>query len=304
MRIRRFISLILVSALCVTNINIAHSSSNPASINLTIHYQRTAGDYAGWELWLWRNLESGTDSDVNSSGTKFTGNDEFGQFVTLNISEMNKFDNIGFIVRKGEWLAKDIDSDRFVTRFSSDGKAEIWLRQGDPVVYYSKPSSALSKPITEEEKAAAEELARQAIYDAKKLTITCVKGKVTKKVIGDPPKCPSGYKNPQDVHLTFKAYSICELYKKDSRYWGVKLTDAGKTLSFLSVREEFPFELDESSVLDVDCALKVLKTPSFVKDQIESTRAIDGTQKAAWGKIKSFWNFDGKNGLTISFNTK
>jgi hypothetical protein len=216
---------------------------------------------------------------------------------------MDKYDNLGIIVRKGEWLAKDLDLDRFIDRFNSDGSAEIWLRQGDPVVYYSKPSPKTTNPLSEEDKAAAEELAAEAAQDAKKLTITCVKGKTKKKVTGDPPKCPSGYKNPLDAYLTFKAYSICQLYKKDSRYWGVKLTDAGKTLSFDSVRED-PIELSGGSFFDVECALTILKAPGFVKAQINSTRAIDGMRKATWGKISSYWTYHPNNGLDISFNTK
>jgi hypothetical protein len=293
----------LVGALCVTNLNIAHSSSNPATVKLTVHYQRAAADYSGWELWLWRNKISGTDSDVNKSGVKFTGDDSYGKLVTLDISDMDKYDNLGIIVRKGEWLAKDLDIDRFIDRFNSDGSAEIWLLQGDPVVYYSKPSTKTTSPLSEEDKAAAEELAAEAAQDAKKLNITCVKGKTKKKITGDPPKCPSGYKNPLDAYLTFKAYSFCQLYKKDSRYWGVKLTDAGKTLSFDSVRED-PVELSGGSFFDVECALTILKAPSFVKAQINSTRAIDGMRKATWGKISSYWTYHPNNGLDISFNTK
>lgn len=303
MRIRRFISFVMIGLLCFTNLNTAHSSNNPATVKLTVHYQRTAVDYSGWELWLWRNMVNGTDSDVNKSGVKFTGDDSYGKFVTLDISNMNTYDNIGIIVRKGEWLAKDLEIDRFIDRFNSDGTAEIWLRQGDPVVYYSKPSPALSNPTTEEDKAAAEELAKEAAQDAKKLTITCVKGKVKKKVKGDPPKCPSGYKNPLDAFLTFKAYSTCKLYKKDSRYWGVILSDAGKTLTFDSVRE-YTIELSGGSFSDVECALTLLKAPSFVKAQINSTRAIDGMRKATWGKISSYWTYHPDNGLDISFNTK
>ena len=303
MKIRRFISLMLVGTLCVTNLNIAYSSSNPATVKLTVHYQRTAADYSGWELWLWRNKISGTDSDVDKSGVKFTDDDSYGKLVTLDISDMDKYDNLGIIVRKGEWLAKDLDIDRFIDRFNSDGSTEIWLRQGDPVVYYSKPSPKTTNPLSEEDKAAAEELAAEAAQDAKKLTITCVKGKTKKKVTGDPPKCPSGYKNPLDAYLTFKAYSICQLYKKDSRYWGVKLTDAGKTLSFDSVRED-PIELSGGSFFDVECALTILKAPGFVKAQINSTRAIDGMRKATWGKISSYWTYHPNNGLDISFNTK
>jgi hypothetical protein len=88
MKIRRFISLMLVGTLCVTNLNIAYSSSNPATVKLTVHYQRTAADYSGWELWLWRNKISGTDSDVDKSGVKFTDDDSYGKLVTLDISDM------------------------------------------------------------------------------------------------------------------------------------------------------------------------------------------------------------------------
>ena len=48
-----------------------------------------------------------------------------------------------------------------------------------------------------EAKAAAELKAKQeaeAKAAAKKTTITCVKGKLTKKVTAIKPKCPSGYK--------------------------------------------------------------------------------------------------------------
>jgi hypothetical protein len=47
--------------------------------------------------------------------------------------------------------------------------------------------------------AAAKVIADKAVADkavavVKKTTITCVKGKLVKKVTGDKPKCPSGYK--------------------------------------------------------------------------------------------------------------
>jgi hypothetical protein len=103
--------------------------------------------------------------------------------------------------------------------------------------------------------------------------------------------------------LTFKAYSICQLYKKDSSYAGVTLTDGGKTLSFNSARE-FPYSLDAASLYDLECAYNILKVPGFVKAQIGSTRAIDGMRKATWGKISSFWTFHPDNGTDISFNSK
>jgi hypothetical protein len=45
-----------------------------------------------------------------------------------------------------------------------------------------------------EAKAAAEKLAAAKAAAQKKTTITCVKGKLIKKVTAAKPKCPSGYK--------------------------------------------------------------------------------------------------------------
>jgi hypothetical protein len=151
--------------------------------------------------------------------------------------------------------------------------------------------------------AAADRAAIQAAQDAKKLTITCIKGKVKKKITGETPKCPSGYKNPLDSYLTFKAYSNCKLYKKNSYIAGVKLSDGGKTLTFSNVGR-YDYSADSGNFLDVECALSVIKTPSFVTTQINSTRALDGLQKATWGKISSFWTYHPENGLNISFNSK
>ena len=45
-----------------------------------------------------------------------------------------------------------------------------------------------------EAKAAADKVVASKAATAKKITITCVKGKLTKKVIAVKPKCPNGYK--------------------------------------------------------------------------------------------------------------
>jgi hypothetical protein len=43
-------------------------------------------------------------------------------------------------------------------------------------------------------KAAADKAAVDKAAVAKKITITCIKGKLTKKVTAVKPKCPAGYK--------------------------------------------------------------------------------------------------------------
>ena len=153
------------------------------------------------------------------------------------------------------------------------------------------------------DKAAADRAAVQAAQDAKKLTITCQKGKVKKQITGESPKCPSGYKNPLDAFLTFKAFSSCKLYKKDLFFGGVALEDEGKTLTFSAVGK-YSYSSSAPTYSDIECALGVLKTPSFVKTQINTTRALDGMQKATWGKISALWTYHPDNGVNISFNSK
>ena len=173
------------------------------------------------------------------------------------------------------------------------------------------------KPMTQEEankrqaevdakaKRDLEEVAKleAAQLAAKKLTITCVKGKQTKKVTGDPPSCPAGYKNPSSSFATFQAFSNCGLYKMDAVLGGAQLRDGGRTLILDGVKD-FGSEFNSLSDYDYRCAAKVMKMPAYIESRVGSTRALDGIQTAQWGKISAFWNFHPDNGLDITFNTR
>ena len=130
----------ILTILAVGLPGVSHAA-NPETVKLTVHYQRVDADYTSWNLWLWKNMATGTDSDVNKAGVQFTGEDAYGKIATVEITGMDKFDNLGVIVRKGEWLSKDIPDDRFITKFGSDGVTEIWLRQGDPTIHYALPTT-------------------------------------------------------------------------------------------------------------------------------------------------------------------
>lgn len=121
----------------------AIASALPATVNLTVHYQRPANDYQGWNLWLWKNLTSGTDLEVDANGVSFTADDDFGKIAKVKIDGMDKFENLGIIVRKGNWDSKDFGDDRFITNIPDNGNVEIWLRQGDPTIYYSIPTTPI-----------------------------------------------------------------------------------------------------------------------------------------------------------------
>ena len=164
---------------------------------------------------------------------------------------------------------------------------------------------AAAEVAAAKERAAAEVAAakEQATQRAKKLTITCTKGKQTKKVTSENPNCPSGFKNPMANFSTFQAFSKCQLYKKDALVGGAQLKDGGRTLILDAVRER-SYRLNALNNADYLCAAKVMKMPAFVESKVESTRAIDGLQNAQWGRVSAFWNYHPDNGLNITFNSE
>lgn len=113
----------------------------PDSIKLTIHYQRPGGDYTGWNLWIWKNSDNDSlDKPVSTSGVQFIGDDDFGKYVTITIDGMKDYKNLGIIVRLNDWAAKDVNDDRFINEFDSNGNAEVWLVQNDKAIYTKKPT--------------------------------------------------------------------------------------------------------------------------------------------------------------------
>lgn len=108
--------------------------ANSQSTNVIIHYYRFNSDYTNWNLWLWPRNGDGASYEFN-------GSDNYGQVADVNVPGTP--DEVGLIVRKGDWEAKDVDSDRYIDL--SKGH-EVWLVQGINTIFYSQ---------TEAEKAAS-----------------------------------------------------------------------------------------------------------------------------------------------------
>ena len=146
----------------------------------------------------------------------------------------------------------------------------------------------------------------QSRVDALSYSITCTKGvgkkKSSKNFLGDPPVCPKGFSNPLAKYSTYKAFVECRLYKRDSFIAPVRLEDAGRTLSFSTYGKYSWFggpSIAKES--DFTCALQKMSTPSYVINQINTTRALDGRVSASWGKISATWTYHPDNGLNIFF---
>jgi pullulanase len=111
--------------------------------SVTIHYQRKDGNYTGWGLHLWGHgladsekatVVDGVPSTLWAEPRQFEGADDFGRYGKIKLSDAGKV--LNFLIHKGS--TKDISQDR---GFVPSQAQEIWLIQGDPVIYPEKPQS-------------------------------------------------------------------------------------------------------------------------------------------------------------------
>lgn len=199
-------------------------------------------------------------------------------------------------------------------RIHTSGKIVLGLKPHVVKTYSTKQQTPINaKVITSEEaarrkaaleadkaKAEADALAKEMqLLAAKQLSITCSKGSSKKVVKGDPPKCPAGFTFAGNTYLTYKAFSTCKLYKKDSFLAGARLSDSSRTLEL--IRYGKGYLLSHLNGSDFNCAMKALNVSAAVKSRIFSTRAIDGQQSARVGPMTASWTYHPNDGLNITF---
>ncbi|MBU1077772.1 MAG: type I pullulanase [Spirochaetes bacterium] len=152
---------------------------------VTVHYYRFIKDYAEWNLWIW---PKGADGRMQ----KADGSDAFGMIFKIDPGALNGPEEIGFIIRKGNWESKDIDRDRFLNVKKDQ---EFWLIQGDENIYSSKPS--LTPKIV------------SAVLDGKDTVKIILSKKVNSKEINpNTVKILNKNKKPVQIKKIFKGYII------------------------------------------------------------------------------------------------
>ena len=137
--------------LAVTVVSVEHTfdvdlpePTNMQGDGIYIHYYRKDGKYTGWNLWLWEGGKDGAQFDFNYK-------DDWGVIAAYPLSTWTSplVNQLGFIVRKGEWESKDVDSDRFVdfSLYEKDdnGIYHIYLKTADPNIYLNKYGSMRGK---------------------------------------------------------------------------------------------------------------------------------------------------------------
>ena len=130
------IMLLLLSGMPMENLSIAATEDQ---IDMIVHYHRFDEQYEGWNLWIWAKGKDGQSFEFNAE-------DAFGKRAEFTLEGISGAEEIGFIVRKGEWEAKDVETDRFVRidAKNQDGKLEIFLVQGVENAYFNESEIDLS----------------------------------------------------------------------------------------------------------------------------------------------------------------
>lgn len=108
---------------------------------LIIHYYRYSGDYNdGWNFWIWQK------APTDGAGASYTfdktddviNTDNYGAIATIDLtsSSLSGATRLGIIIRKGEWLMKDISSDRFIDidETSPDGNIHRYFVEDDEAI--------------------------------------------------------------------------------------------------------------------------------------------------------------------------
>ncbi len=105
---------------------------------VVVHYCRHDESYAGWNLWVWADGAGG-------AAHAFSEPSPDGMVYAVIPVHDDDAARLGFIVRRNEWEAKDVDRDRFIELPKEPGVAEVWLVSGDPRVY-DAPSDVSLEP--------------------------------------------------------------------------------------------------------------------------------------------------------------
>jgi hypothetical protein len=109
-----------------------------------VHYNRPAGDYGQWGLHLWNGTQGNSMDPAFLANVAWdkpyqrTGTDAFGAVYSIPLVDDTKPVNFIMHLPSGDSVpsTREPGGDR---SFVPLDHPEIWLKQGDPTVYFSPP---------------------------------------------------------------------------------------------------------------------------------------------------------------------
>ena len=124
---KRIITLLLALVMIASLIGSAiPAMAAEGAITLRLHYHREDGEYEGWEMWFWDN--AAVPSTTLEPPYQFEEvNGEMVSEIKLNTGTME----LGYIVRFGDWIAKDIEEDQFIELTGIlSGTVDVYVESG------------------------------------------------------------------------------------------------------------------------------------------------------------------------------
>ena len=115
-------------------------------VTIRIHYHREDGNYEGWELWSWdydgKSDVKGTAPDGTETNGAPYGWEQGENDVVFTIRVKTGTMRVGYIVRYGEWEAKDVEHDQFINITGIlSGTVDFYVESGVP----SQPDADVTK---------------------------------------------------------------------------------------------------------------------------------------------------------------
>ena len=120
-------------------VTVGYSQSTTGKVTVKLHYYRPAGDYTGWNAWMW--------CDTKAGGQYALSTDTKGKAATYTV-DAAKVNAVSFIMRKGNWETQEF-SDRSIDvskvasgtvhYYVTQGQEQGHLVYGPDVVFKGKP---------------------------------------------------------------------------------------------------------------------------------------------------------------------
>jgi hypothetical protein len=91
-----------------------------------------------------------------------------------------------------------------------------------------------------------------------------------------------------------EAVAKCNLTPEET---SAKIGDEGHSLSLDSRGED---DYSGLTLSEVNCVLDALNMPDSIRDQMDNTRALDGTQRDTWDNFSVSWNYHPDSGVNVN----
>jgi hypothetical protein len=87
----------------------------------------------------------------------------------------------------------------------------------------------------------------------------------------------------------------------NASYMYADVSDGGKSLFLDHKGEE---DIDGLNIKDMACIFTEIKVPTYIINQMDNTRSVDGMQRQEFDNIEISWNYHPDNGLDITLHDK